>query len=234
MPPIAALVAELLARPRPVVCLDTCDLLDIVQCVAEGKARRLEHVRRILDTLPLRPDDVKFVISYLVPVEWAQNKQAVLTEVEAKTRKVDEAIAEVHLAWQYAGSPLTSPPPSYAASGLPAALSALADRILAWASVLDRDDACVLRAVERVHNKSRPSHSGMLKDSIHLEHYLELCRQLRDSGFPSRRVFVSANKSDFCVAKDKSAVHPDLAPQLTAVGLEYFVTLEAALGWLGI
>ena len=70
MPAIAAVVADLLARPRPVLCLDTCDLLDIIQCVAEGKARRLEHVRRILDTLPLRPDDVKFVVSYLVPVEW--------------------------------------------------------------------------------------------------------------------------------------------------------------------
>jgi hypothetical protein len=51
MPAIAAVVANLLARPRPILCLDTCDLLDIIQCVAEGKARRLEHVRRLIDTL---------------------------------------------------------------------------------------------------------------------------------------------------------------------------------------
>jgi hypothetical protein len=234
MPAIAAVVADLLARPRPVLCLDTCDLLDIIQCVAEGKARRLEHVRRILDTLPLRPDDVKFVVSYLVPVEWVQRKAAVLTEVEDKMRSIDEAIAEIHLAWQYTGSPLSSTPPSYAGSGLPIALAALADRVLGWATMLDRDDACVNRAVDRVHNKLRPSHSGMVKDSIHLEHYLELCRQLHASTFPSRRVFVSANKSDFCAAKDKSAIHPELAPQLAAVGLEYFLTLEAALGSLGI
>jgi hypothetical protein len=234
MPAIAGVVADLLTRPRPVLCLDTCDLLDIIQCVAEGKARRLQHVRRILDTLPLRPDDVKFVVSYLVPVEWAQNKPSVVAEVESKMRKVDEAIAEIHLAWQFTGSPRTSPPPSYAGSGLPAALATMADRVLGWATVLDRDGACVTRAVDRVHSKVRPSHAGMLKDSIHLEHYPELCRQLHASRFPSRRVFVSANKSDFGVANAKSAIHPDLAPQLAAVGLEYFNTLEAALGSLGI
>src|ERR1700680_4118256 len=105
MPAIAAIVADLLARPRPVLCLDTCDLLDIIQCVAEGKARRLEHARRLVDTLPLRPDDAKLVVSYLVPVEWAQNHAAVVAEVERKTRTVDEAIAEIHLAWRHAGSP---------------------------------------------------------------------------------------------------------------------------------
>jgi len=74
----------------------------------------------------------------------------------------------------------------------------------------------------------------MVKDSVHLEHYLELCRQLHASGFPGRRVFVSANKADFWEAKNKPDIHPELGPQLTAVGLEFFGTLEAALGSLGI
>ena len=33
MPPIAAVVAQLTAAPKPVICLDTCDILEIVQCV---------------------------------------------------------------------------------------------------------------------------------------------------------------------------------------------------------
>ena len=100
--------------------------------------------------------------------------------------------------------------------------------------VLDRDDTCVGRAIDRVQNKVRPSHAGMVKDSIHLEHYLELCRQLHAAGFLERRVFVSANKADFWEAKNKSDIHPELKPQLDAVGLEFFGTLEAALGSLGI
>ena len=51
---------------------------------------------------------------------------------------------------------------------------------------------------------------------------------------PVRRVFVSANKADFWEAKHKADIHPDLEPQLTAVGLEFFGTLEAALGSLGL
>lgn len=234
MPPIAAAVADLLARPRPALCLDTCDLLDIIQCVAEGKARRLEHCRRLLDTLVLHPDSVQLVVSYLVPVEWVQNQAGVLADVEVKLRHVDEDIAAIHLASQHAGAPLPGFLPSYAGGGLPAALAAFAGRVLGWATVLDRDDACVDRALDRVHNKLRPSHAGMVKDSIHLEHYLELCRQLHASGFLGRRVFVSANKADFWEAKHKSDIHPDLAPQLAAVGLEFFGTLEAALGSLGI
>jgi hypothetical protein len=234
MPAIAAVVANLLARPRPILCLDTCDLLDIIQCVAEGKARRLEHVRRLIDTLALRPERVQLVVSYLVPIEWAQNHATVLADVEHKTRRVDEDLAEIHRAWQHVGSPLPGPSPSYAGAGLPAALAAQASTVLGWAIVLDRDDTCVGRALDRVQSKVRPSHAGMVKDSIHLEHYLELCRQLHAPGFPERRVLVSANKADFWEAKHKADIHPDLEPQLTAVGLEFFGTLEAALGSLGI
>jgi hypothetical protein len=234
MPALAAVVADLLARPRPVLCLDTCDLLDVIQCVAEGKARRLEHVRHLVDTLDTHPDCVQLAVSYLVPVEWAQNQASVLADVEHKIRRVDEDVADVHLAWQHTRPPLPGPPPSYAGGGLPAALAALAGSVLGWAVVLDRDDTCVGRALDRVQNKLRPSHGGMVKDSIHLEHYLELCRQLHASGFPDRRALVSANKADFWEAKNKSDVHPDLAPQLAAVGLEFFGNLEAALGSLGI
>jgi hypothetical protein len=234
MPAIAVVVADLLAHHRPVLCLDTCDLLDIIQCVAESKARRLEHIRRLIDTLPLRPDCVKLVVSYLVPIEWRQNQTSVVEEIERKTRRVDEDISEIHLGWQHAGFPLEGALPRYSGSRLPAALTALAEGVLNWATVLDRDSNCIDRAVERVHQKTRPSHAGMLKDSIHLEHYLELCRQLQAAGFTDRRVLVSANKSDFWETKSNSNIHPDLAPQLAAVGLQFFGSLEAALGFLYI
>ncbi len=234
MPPIATVVADLISHPRPVLCLDTCDLLDIIQCVAEGKPRRLEHVRRLLDTLTLDPDRLQIAVSYLVPLEWDQNQANVLADAEHKVRHVDEDVAAIMIVWQHAGAPLPVPSPSYAGRGLPAALASLADAVLSCAVVLGRDASCVSRALDRVHDKARPSHVGMVKDSIHLEHYLELCHQLHALGFPERRVFVSANKADFWEAKNLSDIHPDLEPQLAAVELEFFGTLEAALGSLGL
>jgi hypothetical protein len=87
MPALAAVIADLLAHPRPLLCLDTCDVLDVIQCVAEGKARRLEHVRRLFDTLTLHPDRAQLVVAYLVPIEWAQNRANVIEEVEGDLDK---------------------------------------------------------------------------------------------------------------------------------------------------
>ena len=107
MPALAAVVADLLARPRPVLCLDTCDLLDVIQCVAEGKARRLEHVRRLLDTLALCPDRVQLIVSYLVPVERAQNQASVLADVQPV----------LPTPWPYSSSRPRRKPPSDGKSG---------------------------------------------------------------------------------------------------------------------
>lgn len=232
MATLAAVVADLLARPRPILCLDTCDLLDIIQCVAEGQSWRLEHVRHLLDTLAANPDSVQLVGSYLVPVEWTQNLAAVIADLEQTTRHLDKAVADIYLAWMHINAPLPEQPPVYSGKGL--ALETMANGVLGRIAILDRDDACVSRALDRVHHKVRPSHAGMVKDSIHLEHYLDLSRLLQTAGYGRRRVFVSANKADFWETRQKAVIHPDLKPQLDAVGLEFFGTLEAAMGSLGI
>ncbi len=177
---------------------------------------------------------MQLVVSYLVPIEWAQNQASVMDDVDSKVRRVDDDLTGIHVAWRHAGAPLPGPAPVYSAGALPAALAALANSVLGWSVVLDRDEPCIGRALDRVHTKTRPSHTGAVKDSIHLEHYLELCRQLNAAGFPGRLVFVSANKSDFWEAKHKPDIHPELRPQLYTVGLEFFGTWEAALGSLGI
>jgi hypothetical protein len=40
MPSIAGIVGQLAAAPKPVICLDTCDILDVVQCLGLGKGNR--------------------------------------------------------------------------------------------------------------------------------------------------------------------------------------------------
>ena len=40
-----------------------------------------------------------------------------------------------------------------------------------------------MRAIDRVKQKRRPSHKKEIKDSIHLEHYLEISRQLHAAGY---------------------------------------------------
>jgi hypothetical protein len=99
--------------------------------------------------------------------------------------------------------------------------------------VLKEDRECVMRALHRVKWKRRPSHTKEIKDSIHLENYLELARRLRASGYLEPILFVSTNKKDFWAA-DKPDPHPDLAEELADAGLEFIGELPIALRRLGI
>jgi hypothetical protein len=110
-------------------------------------------------------------------------------------------------------------------------LRGLADHLLARAQVLERDQACVDRALHRLINKIRPSHRKEVKDSMNLEQCLELSRRLQAVGFTRSRVWISSNTNDFA-QPNSSQVHADLQGDFAAAGLKYFTSLRAALGRL--
>jgi hypothetical protein len=83
--------------------------------------------------------------------------------------------------------------------------------VIRGAMILKEDNTCVMRAVQRVKRRKRPSHKKEIKDSIHLEHYLELSRQLHVVGYTQPTIFVSSNSSDFWADKNTpSQPHADL------------------------
>ncbi len=82
-------------------------------------------------------------------------------------------------------------------------------------------------------DRRRPSHKREVKDSIHLEHCLELARRIRLEGFAAQIIFASANKNDYGPA-DAQQPHPDLRPDFAAVNMTYFDSLGDAIVHLGI
>src|SRR5271157_1808821 len=88
------------------------------------------------------------------------------------------------------------------------------------------------RAVARLIAKRRPSHKKEIKDSMNMEQSLELCSQLRNSGFTHPAVFISSNTNDYAAAATSSQLHNDLQAEFAAVSLEYFPSLRAAFGSL--
>jgi len=116
--------------------------------------------------------------------------------------------------------------------GVAALLQGLADALLAKASVLQRDQACLDRAVQRLINRDRPSHNKEMKDSMNLEQCLELSRRLQIAGFAKSRVWVSSNTNDFAQAPTSSHLHADLQGDFVTTGLKYFTSFRAALGHL--
>lgn len=172
-------------------------------------------------------------MNFLVKHEWEQNVESVrieaLRDLQTKARQqdlIDEARSQVGLG--------ALDLPDFEGSKIVDGLLDLAQRVVDRASVLEQDRSCVDRALERLMAKKRPSHKGQIKDSIHLEHYLELARQLRSSGFAEPCLFVSANKSDFWAENGPPHVHPDLEGDLRDAGLVFVPRLEFAIRQLGI
>jgi hypothetical protein len=239
--PAIAVVAQLIAgRPKPVICLDTCDILEVVQCLDWEKERTprsvacIEPARRLLTALAVDPDRAQVVITDLVHHEWTQNIGAIEQKAKDFLARIENIVGYPYQAAALAGTVLAVSP-SLSASTLVADLVTLSTNLLGQAVRLDLGDPQIRLALNRVMSKRRPSHEGHIKDSINFEHYLELARRLRAGGFREDVVFVSKNKKDYW-EPGTTQIHHDLLPEINdpAVQITFAASLAAALGPLGI
>lgn len=240
MPPTATVVAQLKADPKPVICLDTCDILEVVQCLDWEKPGHprgvtcIEPARRLLDTLDIDPGRAMVVITDLVHKEWNQNIIGVRKKAEEFLARIDSIVGYPYQAAGFAGTVLPVYDP-LASKTLVDDLVVLSTALLNQATRLDLDSALSARALDRVMTKRRPSHDGHIKDSINFEHYLEFARQRRTAGFVADVLFVSKNRKDYWDG-DKDRIHSDLKPEIEgpAVRLQFFGSLVSALPRAGI
>ena len=242
MPSLVEIVAQLVAAPKPVICLDTCDLLEVVQCLEWERSQPppptarttacVTAARRLLTTLAADPEKALVVITELVATEWAQN----IANIRGNAiRFLSEVDSIVHRPYQAAIATGIAIPAftDLSASNLVDELVTLSKALLNQATQIELDAIPIDLAFQRVMTKRRPSHDGHIKDSIHFEHYLELARQLRATGFSEECVFASKNRKDFWNGQHPS-IHTDLAAEIAdpAVQISFFGSIEAALGHL--
>jgi hypothetical protein len=240
MPTLTAVVTQLIAAPKPVLCLDTCDILEIVQCLdwekpgAPRPITCIEPVKRLLDKLFTDPNRVKIIVTELVATEWHQNIAGIRTKAWQFLDKIDKIVGQAYQAAASSGTVLL-PYPALVPTTLVNDLEALSSALLGAATRLDLDDAQTSLALQRVMVKQRPSHDGHIKDSMNFEHYLQLARQLRVAGFIEKCVFVSKNRKDYWDGENPR-IHPALRPEIDHpdVRIDFFGSIEAALGILHI
>jgi hypothetical protein len=229
---LAEAAANFATDPRPVLCLDTCDFLDVVRSFEEKDNAQSQMAQRLLKALNEESNRVHAVITFLVRHEWRQNVEGSRTRASGHLLETDQRLRRVLDCCEHAEIAVDSPTADFALLPLVQGLVDLAERLMGRALVLERDTSCVDRALSRVMDRRRPSHKGEIKDSIHLEHYLELSRRLRQANFSEPILFVSANKADFWDGQPQ--LHRELRDEFNDAGLQFFGRLEAALGRLGI
>ncbi len=233
---IRATVTQIMARPAPVIIVDTCNFLDLFRRDSTNRQPRVpvQEVQIASELLQLaiaNPPVFHLVVPELVPGEFADHANRIEQDFEGWLRLHHEDQEWLAKATTWANMAIPAPP-SVQPFGLAARLRQLANDLLAHAVVMDRDSVSLDRAVARLLVKRHPSQNKEIKDSMNVEQSLELCNQLRNAGLVNAVVFVSSNTNDFAVTSTSGQLHGDLAPDFATVALEYFPNLRAAVGSL--
>jgi hypothetical protein len=237
MPPLGidAAARSLCDSNLPILFVDTCVLLDVIQRPFRVEkalfARRdTEGALRLRDLASGQEPRLSIVTAQVVAEEWARRRDEVTAEVRTEIERHDRR-AEILYACA-AASEATSgreKPSAFAELKLERALLGVAETILESALVLERDVTCELRAHRRSIARIPPSRRGTQgSDCEILEHCLELCRRLDAAGASQPRVFISSNTKDY-YGKRPTRLHPLLQGEFAALSLEFVTTLGHAL-----
>jgi hypothetical protein len=236
MSSISDVVVQIVARPAPIIIVDTCNFLDLFRCDSNRQqprvpAQEIRIASELLELVTGSPDALYLLVPELVPGEFGDHATRIEGEFDRWLKFHDDNQDWLATASPWVGTTL----PTSAAVGpfrLHVNFRRLANELLARSLVLDRDPTCLNRAVARLVAKRRPSHSKEIKDSMNMEQALELCSRLRVEGFALPAVFISSNTRDYGEGTTSSQLHIDLRGEFAAVSLEYFPTFRAAVGSL--
>jgi hypothetical protein len=230
-------VARVLAvPPAPVILADTCSFLDLFRADESAHQPRVpsEELSKSAELLALvasRPAKVHLFVPELVPREYTDHAGAVQARFEKWTEWHDQNQQWLADASSCVALPLPAPFLVHP-HNLAAKFRALADALLANAEMLERDQACLDRAVDRLVRKRRPSHNKEMKDSMNLEQCLELSSRLANANHSRSCIWISSNIRDFAHPAAGAQLHVDLQPDFDAARLKYFTSFGAALGRL--
>lgn len=217
----------------PVLCLDTCAILDVVRDPLREDVRLGNHAAAMSLLRAAEAEAVPQIrIAELVRSEFAENVETVQEEAEASLSRLRDQIRSMdELAGLY-DSPGRLSPGHW--DGHVQRCRAVADRWLEVGRTVSQSPEILGRAVGRVFQARAPSRRGRdsTKDCVILETYLEHVRAVRVSNQSAAVVFLSSNTQDF--ADPRGGVAREIAEEFDEVGLQYAPNMAVAKRLLGL
>jgi hypothetical protein len=216
---------KMLAAPSPVLFLDTCSILDIVNAghLETLQAQIIISANHLL-RMTVGPPGIWLVTTVMVQEEFQRNIRNSVATLEAQIKILDTKIAQSRDAVQYFSPEQVVPSIRFRAFGLSEKLGDLATSFAEAAIVLEDDVECLHAARARNNAGRPPSHrKQQLPDCEIVEHYLGLVRLLRKNGFGNKCIFVSSNSQDY-----GKPAEPSLQDEFSAHELEFVSDLAWA------
>ena len=230
---IEAIADDVSSAMRPLLFVDTCSLLDIVRAPIrldsmDRLSRLLTSVTSLINLAKQSHPRLWMIIPLQVQREFNENIETVVQETIKCIEKTDCRINAFNTALQLLKPGFTPINQPFKSHDLAMLCRNLAESVMAQSVILDEDDACKIKGMDRITSNRAPAkRGGQAKDCTILEHCLELSQQIRNRGSQSNLIFLTSNIEDYCDSSGANLKTP-LDVDFSAVNLSLATTWEWA------
>lgn len=223
--------AAVVAQRVPVLCIDTCSLLDIMRDPTRDDARPHERQAAIELVDRLEGGELACLVADQVTLEFQVHDAEIQEEAKNALRKLRERVERangIHALFLPAVSVKLDH-----LEGQVVEARGLIERWRGAAAASPGSDGVFVRAINRVNRNIAPARQGKdsVKDCIVFETYLSAIQDLRDGGMASAAVFLSSNVKEYLT--DSRVVKSDIMSDLARLNIAYTPNMAAAKRFLG-
>lgn len=228
-------IAVLAAGGTPLLCVDTCGLLDLQRGLLRddvSAASRRQGLQLVTD---IEAGRVISIITDQVATEFAKNRALVVADAAKALAGLADQLAKAELVAEVFGVTPIQPDLSHLDAHAGQA-EAIVDRWLEVSHQIDERPELLRRAAIRINLARTPAKQGKqnFKDCLITETFLDLITDMRNSGISSKAVFLSSNTDDYAEGKGSSRMKIDLLQEFDAIQLDYAVNAGQARHTLGV
>ena len=227
-------VSRLVGLGLPVLCVDTCTVLDVIRDITRETVT-IGDVNAGLALLSMAEagSDLIVLMAEQVTVEIASNVASVEQEAQAALQKFLAQAQRIHDVAMVFGAQGNLQ--VHHLNGHSSRAKPVLDRWKQVSQVVPYNNDVANRAFRRVNEPRTPARRGKesMKDCVIVEVYIEAARQLRAAGMTAPIVFASSNTKEY-FAPNTRHLQEDIEQDLRAVGIEFAPNFGAAKHNLGL
>jgi len=221
-------IADIGLPDIPILCLDTCIVLDLMRDPTRKTVRAHER-QAALDLLMVAESRKQLIvlIADQVKLELTEHLDSVQEEATQAIENLRSLVVRIEAVASIYGG-VGSADLSHLDDHCARARK-IVDRWIMVATPALQSPDIASRALTRLNKAQTPARKGKdsMKDCVVVETYLDLVRKLRAGGHKAAAVFASSNVKDFA-EETGSTPKPDLASEFAALRLEYAPNMAVA------
>lgn len=232
----ASELGRIVQANQPVLCVDTCSVLDLLRDPFRETSLPHDAVAAVamLRSMESGPTLIG-LLAEQVQAELGTHVADVAGEARRGLQKLRAHVARVDGLVSAFGPPVATDLSAWA--NHVGSATTIVQRWTQASTIAPQSLAVQGRAFSRVMHAQAPARKGKdsLQDCVVLETYLEAVGELRRNGLAATVVFLSSNTSDYSESSTKrSALHPGLIAEFAALGIQYATGHGMAKAMLGL